>query len=45
MTAEELWLDMLLRKNYSLQEQYALDALIREMQAEREQERLRLSWV
>jgi len=45
MTAEELWLDMLLRKDYSLKEQDELDALIREMQAEREQERLRLSWV
>jgi hypothetical protein len=45
VTAEELWLDMLLRKDYSLKEQDALDALIREMQAEREQERLRLGWV
>jgi hypothetical protein len=35
MTAEELWLDMLLRKEYSLKEQEELDELIREMQAER----------
>ncbi|HEX4651854.1 MAG TPA: MobA/MobL family protein [Granulicella sp.] len=44
MTAEELWLDMLLRKDYSLQEQDALDALIRELQAERQEQRARLSW-
>jgi hypothetical protein len=35
MTAEELWLDMLLRKEYSLKEQEELDALIRELQTER----------
>jgi MobA/MobL family len=45
MTAEELWLDMLLRKDYSLKEQDELDALICEVLAEREQERLRLSRV
>jgi hypothetical protein len=44
MTAEELWLDMLLRKDYSLKEQEELDALIRAMQAERKQERLQMSW-
>jgi hypothetical protein len=39
VTGEELWLDMLLHKGYSLQEQDELDVLLREMQKEREKEK------
>jgi hypothetical protein len=39
MTREELWLEMLLGKNYSRKQQDELDGLIRAVQAERRRER------
>jgi hypothetical protein len=43
VSVEELWLDMLLLKDYSLREQDDLDALIREMHAEITKERIAAS--
>jgi hypothetical protein len=43
VSAEELWLDLLLQRNYSRQEQVELDTLIREIQVERKRQVARAS--
>jgi hypothetical protein len=41
VSAEELWLDLLLEKDYSREEQNQLDALVRAIQAERKRAEVR----